>query len=186
MKFEAASGAQTQTCVCRNLNQNECTCRRAMGVGTQESTRRGATGVGTICGIPFLRVRTPEGEIFVGLADMVRPQGREGGGGETTDADPDAANARLYDDTVRKVFDQLGVEWKVIEERIIAVVLDGAGTMGAYVGLLNAIREKGRKELIGWVKDAAHCLMRAISTAKGKVKVWYDALDDLVSFLACF
>ena len=35
----------------------------------------------------------------------------------------------------------------------------GAGTMGAYVGLLNAIREKGRKELIGWVKDAAHCLM---------------------------
>ena len=30
------------------------------------------------------------------------------------------------------------------------------------------------------------CLMRAISTAKGKVKVWYGALDDLVSFLACF
>ena len=82
--------------------------------------------------------------------------------------------------------DQLGIEWKVIEERIIAVVSDGAGTMGAYVGLLNDIREKGGKELIGWVKDAAHCLMRAISTAKGKVKLWYDALDDLVSFLACF
>ena len=40
MKIEAASGAQTQTCVCRNLNQNECTRRRAMGVGTQDSTRR--------------------------------------------------------------------------------------------------------------------------------------------------
>ena len=63
---------------------------------------------------------------------------------------------------------------------------DGAGAMGAYVGLLNNIREKGGKELIGWVKDAAHCLMRAINTAKGKVKLWYDALDDLVSFLACF
>ena len=74
----------------------------------------------------------------------------------------------------------------MIEERIIAVVSDGAGTMGAYVGLLNAIREKGRRELIGWVKDAARCPMRAISTAKGKVKVWYDALDDLVFFLACF
>ena len=131
-------------------------------------------------------VRTPQEEIFVGLADMVRPQGREGGGSETTDADPDAANAQLYDDTVRKVFDQLGIEWKVIEERIIAVVSDGAGTMGAYVGLAKAIREKGREELIAWVKDAAHCLMRAISTAKGKVKLWYDALGDLVSFLACF
>ena len=72
----------------------------------------------------------------------------------------------------------------MIEEHIIAVVSDGSGTMGAYVGLRNAISEKGRKELIGWVKDAAHCLMRAISIAKGKVKVWYDALDDLVSFLA--
>ena len=28
MKFEAASGTQTQTCVCRNLNQNECTRRK--------------------------------------------------------------------------------------------------------------------------------------------------------------
>ena len=55
MKFEAASGAQTQTCVCRNLNQNECTRRRATGVDTQESTRRRATGVGTTCGILFLR-----------------------------------------------------------------------------------------------------------------------------------
>ena len=71
-------------------------------------------------------------------------------------------------------------------KRIIAMVSDGAGTMGAHVGLLNAIREKRRQELIGWVKDAAHCLMRAISTAKGKVKVWCDALDDMVSFLACF
>ena len=84
------------------------------------------------------------------------------------------------------MFDQLGIEWKVIEERIIAVVSDGAGTMGAYVGLMNNVREKGGRELIGWVKDAAHCLVRAISTAKGKVKLWYDALDDLVSFLACF
>ena len=132
-------------------------------------------------------VRTPKEKIFVGLADMVRPHGREGGeGSETADDDPNAANAQPYDDTVRKVFDQLGIEWKVIEERIIAVVSDGAGTMGAYVGLLNDIREKGGKELIGWVKDAAHCPMRAISTAKGKVKLWYHALDDLVSFLACF
>ena len=112
--------------------------------------------------------------------------GRGGGGSETTDDHLDAANAELYDDTVRKVFDHLGIESKVIEERIIAVVSDGAGTMGAYVGLLNDIREKGRKELIGWVKDAAHCLMRAIGTATGKVKLWYDALDDMVSFLACF
>ena len=132
-------------------------------------------------------VRTPEEEIFVGLADMVRPQGIEGGeGSETADDDPDAANARLYDDTVRKVFDQLGIEWKMIKGRIIAVVSDGAGTMGGYVCLLNDIREKGGKELIGWVKDAEHCLMRAINTAKGKVKLWYNALDDLVSFLACF
>ena len=44
-------------------------------------------------------VRTPEEEIFVGLADMVRPQGREGGeGSETADDDPDAANAQLYDE----------------------------------------------------------------------------------------
>ena len=111
-------------------------------------------------------VRTPEEEIFVGRVDMVRPQGREGGeGSETADDDNDAADA---------------------PERIIAVVSDGAGTMGAYVGLLNDIREKGGKELIGWVKDAAYCLMRAINTAKGNVKLWYDALDDLVSFLACF
>ena len=102
----------------------------------------------------------------------MRPQGGEGGeGSETADDDPGAANAELYDATVQKVFDQLGIEWKVIEARIIAVVSDGAGTMGAYVGLLNDIREKGGKKLIGWVKDAAHCLMRAINTAKGKVKL---------------
>ena len=65
-------------------------------------------------------VRTPKDEIFVGLADMVRPKGREGrGGSETTDADPDAGNAQLYDDTVRKVFDQLGIEWKMIQGRIL-------------------------------------------------------------------
>ena len=84
------------------------------------------------------------------------PSGGSGGGtSETTHDDPDAANAQLYDDTVRKEFDQLGIETTVIEERIIAVVLDGTVTLGAYVGLLNDIREKGRKELIGWVKDAA-------------------------------
>ena len=126
-------------------------------------------------------VRTPEEEFLVGLADMVRTQETE-----STGDDLDAANAQLYDETAWKVFEQLCIEWKVIEERIIAVVSDGAGTMGAYVGLLNAVREKGRKELIRWVKDAAHCLMRAIGTAKGKVKVWYDALDDWVSFLARF
>ena len=58
--------------------------------------------------------------------------------------------------------------------------------MGAYVGFLNTIREKGHKELIHWVKDAAHCLMRAMSNAKGKVKVWCDDVDDMVSFLSCF
>ena len=98
----------------------------------------------------------------------------------------DAANAQLYDETFRKVFEQLGIEWKVIEERIIAVISDGVGTMGAYVGLLNAVREAEHKEVIHWVKDVAHCLMRAIGNAKGKVGVWYDALDDLVSFLARF
>ena len=41
-------GAQTQTCVCRNLNHNKCSRRRAMGVGTQESIRRRATVVGTM------------------------------------------------------------------------------------------------------------------------------------------
>ena len=58
--------------------------------------------------------------------------------------------------------------------------------MGAYVDLLNGLREKDGKELSGWEKDAAHCLMRAISTAKGKVKLWYDALDDLVAFFDVF
>ena len=37
------------------------------------------------------------------------------------------------------------MEGKVIEERLIAVVCDGAGTMGAYVDRLNAAREKARK-----------------------------------------
>ena len=51
-------------------------------------------------------VCTLEEENFVGLAHMVQSHGGRGGGGsETTDADPDAANAQLYDDTVRKVFD---------------------------------------------------------------------------------
>ena len=77
-------------------------------------------------------VRTLEEEIFVRLADMVRTHESE-----TTDDDPDAANAQLYDETVRKVFGQLCIEWKVIEERIIGVVSDGAGTMGACVDLLN-------------------------------------------------
>ena len=76
---------------------------------------------------------------------MVRPQGSE-----ATDKDPNAANTELYDATVRKVFEKLDIEWKVIEQRIIAVLTDGAGTMGAYVDLLNAVRETGGKELIGW------------------------------------
>ena len=75
---------------------------------------------------------------------------------------PQAAGLRshLAHKWATSLFEQPGIEWKVIEERIIAVVSYGAGTMGAYVGLLNAIRE-----------DAALCLMRAISTAKGKV-IW--------------
>ena len=129
-------------------------------------------------------MRTPEEEIFGGLDDMMRPQGREGG---CVKLPKMTLMRRMLSCTMTPSgrFDQLGIEWKLIEERIIAVVSDGAGTMGAHVGLLNDIREKGRKELIGWV-NAAHCPMRAINTAKGKVKLWYDALDDLVSFLARF
>ena len=48
---------------------------------------------------------------------MVRTQGSE-----TTDDDPDAPNAQMYDDTARKVFEQLGIAWKMVEESIIAVV----------------------------------------------------------------
>ena len=110
---------------------------------------------------------------------MVRPQGSEA-------TDPDAANAELYNETVRKVFEHLEIDWKLIEERLVAAVSDGAGTMGAYVDRLNVVREGARRELIAWVKDAAHCLMQAISTAKGSVRFWYDALDDVVAFLACF
>ena len=97
-----------------------------------------------------------------GLADMVQPQGSEA-------TDPDAANAELYDETVRKVFEKLEIDRKLIEERLVAVVSDGAGTMGAYVDRLNVVREGAQRELIAWVKDAAHCLMQAISTAKGSV-----------------
>ena len=46
--FKGQHGAQTQTSVCRNLNHNACSRRRAMGVGTQESLRRRATVVGTM------------------------------------------------------------------------------------------------------------------------------------------
>ena len=117
---------------------------------------------------------------------MLRPQGREGGeGSETADDDPDAANAQLYDDTVRRVFDQFGIEWKVTEERIIAVVSDGAGTMGAYVGLLNNIREKGGKELIGWVKDAAHCLMRAVMCMGLSLRVRTKTVRTRISSHRC-
>ena len=42
--------------------------------------------------------------------------------------------------------------------------------MGAYVDRLNVVRKGARRELIAWVKDAAHCLMRAISTAKVSVR----------------
>ena len=111
----------------------------------------------------------------------MRPQGSE-----ATNHDPDVANAELYNETVWKVFEKLGIKWTVFEEHLVAVVSDGAGTRGAYVDWLNVVREKARMEVIAWVKGAAQCVMRAIGTAKGSVKVWYDALDDLVSFLACF
>ena len=84
------------------------------------------------------------------------------------------------------MFEKLEIHWKVIEERLAAVVSDGAGTMGAYVDRLNVAREGARRELIAWVKDAAHYLMRAISTAKGSVRFWYNALDDVVALLAIF
>ena len=58
--------------------------------------------------------------------------------------------------------------------------------MGACVDRLNVVREGAWRELIAWVKDAPHCLMRTISTAKGSVRFWYDALDDVVALLACF
>ena len=58
---------------------------------------------------------------------MVRPQGSEA-------TDPHAANAEVYDETVRKVFEKLEIDWRVIEERPVAVVSDGAGCL---CGLLN-------------------------------------------------
>ena len=33
MKCKATNGAKTQTCVCPNLNQIQCSCHKAMGVG---------------------------------------------------------------------------------------------------------------------------------------------------------
>ena len=72
---------------------------------------------------------------------MVRPQGSEA-------TDPNAANTELYDETIRKVFEKLETDWKVIEERLVTVVSDGAGTMGAYVDRLNVVREGARRELI--------------------------------------
>ena len=110
---------------------------------------------------------------------MVRPHGSEA-------TDLDAANAKLYDETVSIMTEKLEIDWKVIEECLVAVVSDGAGSMGAYVDRLNVVREGARRELIAWVKDAAHCLIRAISTAKGSVGFWYNALDDVVALLACF
>ena len=59
---------------------------------------------------------------------MVRPQERE-----ATHTDPDAANTELCDETLQKFFLEVGHEWKVIEERLVAVVSDGAGNMGAHV-----------------------------------------------------
>ena len=59
--------------------------------------------------------------------------------------------------------------------------------MGSYVDPLNALRE--RVQWVGGViclGKGCHCLMRAISQAKGRVKFWYDALDDVVSLLAYF
>ena len=77
-------------------------------------------------------------------------------GSEATDQDLDATNVQLCEETIWTVFEKLGIEWKAIEERIIMVVSDGAGTMGAYAGTmgayadaLNAIREKGGQEPIG-------------------------------------
>ena len=43
---------------------------------------------------------------------MVQPQGSEA-------SDPDATNAELYDETIRKVFEKLEIDWKVIEERLV-------------------------------------------------------------------
>ena len=87
---------------------------------------------------------------------------------------------------VRKVFEKLEIERKLFEERLVAAVSDGAGTIGAYVDPPNVVREGARRELIAWVNDAAHCMMRAISTAKESVRFWYDALDDVVALLASF
>ena len=66
------------------------------------------------------------------------------------------------------------------------MVSNGASTMGSYVDRLNVVRERVRGEVIAGVRDAANCLMRAISKAKRIFKFWYDALDDVVLLLACF
>ena len=39
---------------------------------------------------------------------------------------------------------------------------------------------------VAWIRNSTHCLMHAISKAHGSVKFWYDALDLVVSPLACF
>ena len=43
--------------------------------------------------------------------------------------------------------------------------------MGAYVDRPNAVREGAQREPIAWVKDAAHCLMLAISKGRRPILV---------------
>ena len=73
-------------------------------------------------------------QVILGLPDMVRPQGSEA-------TDPDAADAEVCNETVRKVFEELEIEWKPIEDRPVTVVSDRASTMDAYVRRLNVVRE---------------------------------------------
>ena len=71
----------------------------------------------------------------------------------------------------------------------MVVVSDGASTMGSYVDWLNVVRERVGEGGGGgnwWGRDAVHRLMHAISKAKGSVKVWCDASDDVVSLLTRF
>ena len=58
MQSKATNGAQTQTGVCPNLNQIQCNRRRAMGVRTEDNTRRNPTRAGAICCI-LLRLLLP-------------------------------------------------------------------------------------------------------------------------------
>lgn len=126
-------------------------------------------------------VRTPEGEIFCGLTDLMGVDGEE-----DESVDEDKASAEAYILVVQECFKALGISWEEVEDRLRAVVSDGAKVMEAMVNILNERRAKRKLPPIKWVRDAAHCLVRVVATAKKGNKAWYSALDTTVAFLASF